>query len=904
MAERRCPMCGKPNPEHLDVCKFCQARLTPLTTQSSQNNWEDESSGETHSNQNEPPQPGGDDDAQDWLNKFRSGAGTEDAPSLDTEPEAAIDKDELDSDGGDNWLQRIRALQQADQGNDFDSQFDEESPGDLDASSIFDSGNLDTDGNQAPDWVDRSNHERTSNDTGLSASSQPGEDELPDWLSSGREDGPPEPQIDTGDQDVFPVWLTSGFEPQEGGDQPDAGQDTTPHDQASSQGEDTFLDFLSSLEDEAAATPPEERKDLSQLPQAEPEIESTILDQDNETLDYFLDLDTGDLTSGDITAGPHEDLPDPFQEPKTADLEAETGFSLESPDEEIPDWLSSLGQDDDSYDFSTAGSAGDSPLDPISAFGAEESDEPPTLQRPGDETPDWLRELGTGKEAAEDQPGGVPPELDQVEEPAPEGDEAFRDWFDETDKSSEPEPVIADSGPDADEMPGWLKNLGAVVTGTIEDDTIFETETDDSTPFIGQDDFDDDLLDVESLPDWLTPESDSPEASETIDDSNLSPAELPGWLEAMRPVGDKETSSTPAADGSAESAGPLAGLHAVLPAEPGIARFKKPPVYSAKLRVTESQLAHADFLKNLLAVEGKPEPIPEPSLVSSQRALRWLTAFILTIVIGFVVIGGSQFVPLPDRGAIPDTTIAASKTISALPNEAPVLLAFDYEPGTAGEMHAAAAALVDHLMLKAARLTLVSTLPTGPALAEYFIQTVQSQHDYTSGTQYINLGYIPGGPTGLLSFAQIPQWIFPRSYEGLDPWTTQPLQDVNSISDFELVVIIIDDPDTARSWIEQVQPRMGDTPLLAVVSAQAEPLVRPYYGTGPGAQVRGMISGLSGGAAYEVTVGRANLGRTYWDAFSISLVIAVGAILIGGTVNVVKLVLARSKKEYKGEEEE
>ena len=31
MAEIRCPMCGKPNPDELDVCQYCEARLKPLT---------------------------------------------------------------------------------------------------------------------------------------------------------------------------------------------------------------------------------------------------------------------------------------------------------------------------------------------------------------------------------------------------------------------------------------------------------------------------------------------------------------------------------------------------------------------------------------------------------------------------------------------------------------------------------------------------------------------------------------------------------------------------------------------------------------------------------------------------------------------------------------------------------
>ncbi len=30
MADVRCPMCGKPNPEELELCQFCQARIKPL----------------------------------------------------------------------------------------------------------------------------------------------------------------------------------------------------------------------------------------------------------------------------------------------------------------------------------------------------------------------------------------------------------------------------------------------------------------------------------------------------------------------------------------------------------------------------------------------------------------------------------------------------------------------------------------------------------------------------------------------------------------------------------------------------------------------------------------------------------------------------------------------------------
>ena len=209
-------------------------------------------------------------------------------------------------------------------------------------------------------------------------------------------------------------------------------------------------------------------------------------------------------------------------------------------------------------------------------------------------------------------------------------------------------------------------------------------------------------------------------------------------------------------------------------------------------------------------------------------------------------------------------------------------------------MQAAAASLVDHIILKGARLTFVSTQPTGPAVAENFIQSTQRHSNLERGTDYVNLGFVPGGAAGLLSFAQTPQFISPISYSGINPWETPILEGINTIKDFALVVVITSDPDTARTWIEQVQPKMENTPLLAVVSAQAEPMVRPYFGSETGAQVQGIISGISGGTAYEIAIGEFNLGSSYLGAFSYGLLIAVSAILIGGAYYLVNWVLGKS----------
>jgi len=253
---------------------------------------------------------------------------------------------------------------------------------------------------------------------------------------------------------------------------------------------------------------------------------------------------------------------------------------------------------------------------------------------------------------------------------------------------------------------------------------------------------------------------------------------------------------------------------------------------------------------------------------------------------------------MPQAGNIPPGVFETSELVSPLNANDTVLIAFDYEPGLSGEMDAASSAVVDSMMLKGAKMALVSTSSAGPALAERYINTVQNQHGYQSGTQYVNLGYVPGGVAGLAAFAQNPRWVAPNTLEGLSAWDAGPLTNIGSVSDFALVVVITDNPNTIRAWVEQVNPKLESTPLVAIVSAQVEPMARPYFNNQDG-QLDGLISGLTGGAAYEV-VSRPNLARSYWDAFNILLIVAVSAILIGGAINMVSTLMAQRKES--GEE--
>jgi hypothetical protein len=139
----------------------------------------------------------------------------------------------------------------------------------------------------------------------------------------------------------------------------------------------------------------------------------------------------------------------------------------------------------------------------------------------------------------------------------------------------------------------------------------------------------------------------------------------------------------------------------------------------------------------------------------------------------------------------------------------------------------------------------------------------------------------------------------PLALDGKSPWQGSPLQDVTAVKDFALTIVITDNPDDARAWVEQVGPALENQPLTMVISAQAEPMVRPYVESNP-PQISGLVIGLSGGASFEDLNGRKGLGQTYWNAFSLGLIAAVLLILVGGLFTAGSTVWARTK-ETEGE---
>jgi hypothetical protein len=756
-----------------------------------------------------------------------------------------------------------------------------------------------------PSWLDGLRDDESDQDEELERSDSQEEDSTEDWLIEVGDD------VDDRLSSTFPTPLESDAEQDQDwlsrlvGDEPtQEGEETDDSTTEKAPASSAFLGMDELLGEEGSSDWLAEFE-TSSLGLEEPEelVKDDSADAQETERPHWLDMIRAQKEEEDEPEQPHiskGEIGTPEPGAESAEPPEKTGEA---------DWLADIGIDEGDEELII-----DAKGLPAWLTDAEpaELEEGPTSK---DAIPGWLTESELAQDKTTSQEGGQLPDwLAQGAEAEPGTTQApqreLPEWLDGIDESGLPEPVEneIEEAPVAGEengLPDWLTKL--------DDRGTYQPTSADSPALIMEDEEQADEPDTageeglvaegdfSAVPDWLSQISSQEEQAEApapLEDElepDLAEAQLPSWLQAMRPVESAAPSApaSPEEAGKVEQVGPLAGLAGVLAAEPEFIHIRKPQSSLVKLQISDNQQTHITLLENLLAEEGQAKAVEPRSTISSQYFLRLLIALAVLAAVILPLWLNRQILPMPDPAGVSNEVYEFGRWVSELPSGVTALVAFDYEPGFSGELESTAAAVLAEMTDRGVHLAAVSTNPTGPLLAERFALT----HLPDLGGDFTNLGYVPGGASGLLALAQSPRDMIPFDLHGARVWETGSLRSFNSLADFGAVIILTENPDTARSWIEQVQPTIGlaNKPLLMVLSAQAEPMVRPYYETDP-RQVSGMISGLAGGAAFESILGRVGQSRLYWDAFGTGLVIAVGLILVGGLVSLVLALLSKPQK--------
>lgn len=403
----------------------------------------------------------------------------------------------------------------------------------------------------------------------------------------------------------------------------------------------------------------------------------------------------------------------------------------------------------------------------------------------------------------------------------------------------------------------------------------------------------------ESLPDWLLEDEagGTPIGRASEPEAGSKKEVFPDWLQEVQSTQSHVTEKIPdITDEKIEAIGPLAGYQGILPGEDAVTHYTKPPLYSAQLQVTDKQRILATLFDTLISEEVKPQVKVAAKVAISPQVLRLVVGILMVGMVIIALIFNANLSVLPSL--YPPENVAFYNTVqSVLTPDASsrVLVGLDYEPGLAGEVGTAANAVIQDLMTGNTNLIFISLNTTGPALAQDLVKRANTAvPEYQAAEHVVNLGYLPGGASALASLAASPTRAAPVTIDGAPAWDSGPLQGATAIADFNAVILLTDNTESARTWIEQIQTTSREVPFLLVSSAQSAPALQPYVQSG---QVIGMIGGLNGAAAYQ------QLSQTpsepmngYWDAFQAGMLLIAALMLLGAVVYGIKYLVAKFKK--------
>jgi hypothetical protein len=476
------------------------------------------------------------------------------------------------------------------------------------------------------------------------------------------------------------------------------------------------------------------------------------------------------------------------------------------------------------------------------------------------ELPDWLAAVST------------PYDTDQLP-----------DWLEG--KMAEPSAILAEGRrvaarqpAESLELPAWLSEIQAELPA--ESEPVAPTKPTPpgvTAPVVPTSDLSAGPVDeaaVAELPDWLVAPRDisEPAFPETLgeppaDTLGLERADIPAWLLALKP---RETVAAYPHDEAAavefvETGGPLHGLRGAIPVSGVITKTPK-STGLPKFVVTELQQAREQMLDRIVRSSAATEP--EPGVLAPRRS-GWIERSLIPVVLFLVVLLSAlpavqQWLPFSQpRSSSTPILQDTFDLLNALPDSALALVAFDYSPAAAGELDPIARTLVRHLMERNARIVAVSTVPTGPALAERLLQDL-AETQYRAGDNYLNLGYVPGGAAGLQAFASTPWKLVEGSpYSGgRSPAAGAPAATGlgNSLQGVELILVLTAERNDLVAWLEQVGQLPGmNARIVAGVSAGLESWAQPYFYRQP-KQLSGLVSGVPAAALYDQQADRVRTG--------------------------------------------
>jgi hypothetical protein len=207
-----------------------------------------------------------------------------------------------------------------------------------------------------------------------------------------------------------------------------------------------------------------------------------------------------------------------------------------------------------------------------------------------------------------------------------------------------------------------------------------------------------------------------------------------------------------------------------------------------------------------------------------------------------------------------------------------ILISGDFDPASKPELYPMFKALLAHCFERGIKVHVLTLWPAGPALLQTAIEEQAAKYNKVSGTDFVFLGYKPGGVAVILGLEKSIPGTFSTDHYG-KPTAPMPIyQNASKTADMNFLIDVAAGA-TVEWWIAYAAERTG-VPMGTSCTAVSATGYYPYLNAG---QIKGLAGGMKGSAEYEtlleqtykVPVGDATKGMDAQSAIHIFIVLSI-----------------------------